>query len=389
MAESSDSDCDFLGVVPSTPTALVPATDVPADVVPVPAPVPAPAVAAPLLVAGAEHDLQVAVVDALEASRLPKWRQALTGTRPRDRDDMQKLVAGFAMRVGKLSKHIETTKAKQTDRESQLVDLVQGNLIRHTAALRVKGGQLVLNMLDGASGRSCRLTSRAWLRIAYDYQNTSDNIVAQIFKVDKHVVRRTKQVMSHIHFQEQMDTLKSLESTARAMCLAFCILSVKFDCQTRKLVATIAPTALSVCHRSSRFELLVSLSHMRLGWGNLRGDNPGLNDEQHLSIIRPVVPLTTTSAASLDYGMFKAPMISDIWDSCCATLSVAQLGVLHFGRDNAASNKKMKENRFQDLAEEYPNFLGSDKACSLHGNDLVKGAAVAMRPKVIVCLNIL
>ena len=125
--------------------------------------------------------------------------------------------------------------------------------------------------------------------------------------------------------------------------------------------------------------VLVSLSKLSCGWKVL-GESIAL---QRFEVCRPVVFLTSTSAACLTEALTIAPAIHELWKAVVSVLIRARFGVLHWSRDGAASNDKCIANLMDTLSLDHPRLLQSDKVCSMHSNHLISGSLLGEAMDVI------
>ena len=59
------------------------------------------------------------------------------------------------------------------------------------------------------------------------------------------------------------------------------------------------------------------------------------------------------------------------------------MSALHFGRDGCSANDKFLAHIMDALARAHPSLLISDKICSMHSNDLIKGCILSQSMEVV------
>ena len=126
----------------------------------------------------------------------------------------------------------------------------------------------------------------------------------------------------------------------------------------------------------------VSLSSLSFLWGD---GQSGM--KWHVqSVVRPNVALMSTNWLCLLEALFLHPAVRELSQSALHLCAAARVSFVHFGRDNASSNSKAVDHKTSELAQLYDNMLISDKVCSLHSNDLVKGAILAQTMTTVSAL---
>ena len=315
----------------------------------------------------------ILVLDEEDASA-SRLKLALRGTSPSQRTDLQKLLLCEHMRAAKQKKQYEAAVARNEQSLRGLLEVVQATALRDHAALRRSSTkhQLLSIVLANRDGASKHLTSSAWLRIAFQFQHSSDHVLAKVFSVSKPTIRHVRDVVSFMYWKHQDMLLSRIAISADLQQLAFATTSLRFDCTSR--VLSLPPMfGLPSMNKRMRFEVLVCLSEMIIGFGSIAR---GIDCIQQLNLVRPVIPLQSTNAACLDYALFEAEQVNQSWKYCSDIIRAADVAALHLGSDNASSNLKLVAHRFNQLAKDHSQLLLSHKDCSLHNNDLVKHALV-------------
>ena len=104
------------------------------------------------------------------------------------------------------------------------------------------------------------------------------------------------------------------------------------------------------------------------------------------NVVRPNVALMSTDWLCLLEALYLHPAVRELSQSALHLCAAARVSFVHFGRDNASSNSKAVDHKTSELAQRYNNMLISDKVCSLHSNDLVKGAILAQTMTTVSAL---
>ena len=314
----SDSDDDFLCLKPSRrhasqqpPVEVVVVAEV-AEVSEVPD-------AAQVGEVAEEQDAgELCLITPPVCSTATRLQQALRGVHNRDRADLQHLLLSQHMRTIKAARRHARQCEEQANMLSRHSEALAGHLVRVNSAQRVRGQSLVLSLLSGDGARHLRLSASAWVRITYEFPSCSDHAIAQIFQVDQCLVRRVRACCALVHYNRQNALLARLAAQSAQSEFAFSVFSLRFDCTSRILTAPLHPT-LSPTLRKSKFEVLVALSELCVGF---KSESPWcINAVNHVNMVRPCIPLATTAAPCIDYGLFRAPQVASQWSGVEEILS--------------------------------------------------------------------
>ena len=247
-----------------------------------------------------------------------RLKLALRGTSPTQRTDLQKLLLCEHMRAAKQKKQYEAAVASNEQSLQGLLEVVQATALRDHAAVRRSSTkrsckhELLSIVLANRDGTSRHLSSSAWLRIAFQFQHSSDHVLAKIFSVNKATIRHVRDVVAFMYWKHQNMLLSRIAISADFQQLAFATTSLRFDCTSR--VLSLPPMfGLPSMNKRMKFEVLVCLSEMIIGFGSIAR---GIDCIQQLNLVRPVIPLQSTNAACLDYALFEAEQVNQSWKYC-------------------------------------------------------------------------
>ena len=249
---------------------------------------------------------------------------------------------------------------------------------------RAAGQEIALVVHDRSQGlpKNQRLTASTMLDIAACVASASE--VARAFVIHQRSVRRIRALVAEVALSAQADTCKRLaaamvhgamvepqgdpDGNAGARPL-FCISSLAFDETAEKLsldmVKVSDPTVAANIARST-WHVLVSRHSLSLGFQNNRRIVIA-----EVPLIRPTIPLVSTSAGAVYDGLFSATMIHPHKLVEEAAFKHVPRVVWHTDRDGAFANDKCLEARRRCLPEK---VLASDMACGNHRNQLIEVA---------------
>lgn len=315
---------------------------------------------------------------------------------------MQQLLLAEHMRSRKHQQRIKRMQAANEQNLLELTGMARSKSMRRHAALRKPVGNhrpLVLAFL-GSDGKPFKLASRAWLRMAYEFQHSGDHVLAQVFAVSRPSVRHVRNMVAPLFWAHQQKLLDWVGGVGEQ--LAFVVCSLRFDCTSRTLALPPFPGFVCLLKRL-KFEVLVHLAGTSWGGGGRMVTRMGALPPHTSKIclsdltvgygsmafgvgaaqIRPIILLMSTSAAKIDFALFKAQQVRQAWCKSEQILGRSQVAALHGGSDNASSNFKASAWRFNELSKSQPHLLLTHKDCSLHNNDLIKTALVNQTMPVV------
>ena len=390
MADSDESDVDFLAGAPQ-PQAL------PASLVALP---PSPSRVDRLVAAEEASDsdvdflncgqTQVVAESGVPSQQLvavpptstelvvPGHASSVYGSGPRKRTLGQHALLAARMRECKARKRYESAESSMPQMISTAIDALQGSalvrkgrlvrmgtMVRRRQKLKPMSFAIVVRgQRDQNQGRTVRvrLATPAILDICFDEVAGAAHI-AKTFRISDTTVRRIQRCGAHVVLQRQGAKLSALVSAARTTRPRFVVSNISFDETSERLKLKVAGSNGGAC---SSWQVLVSRQSFTLGVpfdGRLRVGQ--------LDLIRPCIPLISTGAPPLYYGLFQHSAVAGISDAEAQLVEAVETAIVHHDCDGAASNLKMLAVR---LARLPASTLASVMHCGNHRNQLVEVA---------------
>lgn len=115
----------------------------------------------------------------------------------------------------------------------------------------------------------------------------------------------------------------------------------------------------------------VLVAHQSIAFGIPNSRNDDRVSRGSFDVLRPVMPLLSTSAECIYHGLFETATckrLAEMEASCCGQFGA---GVVHHSQDGATSNDRMLAARAVSLP---PHMLGSKMSCGNHRNHLCEVA---------------
>jgi hypothetical protein len=302
----------------------------------------------------------------------------LRGSHPSHRSPLQNIALCEHMRFCRSQGIVHREREQnKCDRDTHR-QLLESSAFRLNALVRHCPKTLALQV-TGLT-KTAKLSAHAWLRLAFDYTTAPISILSQVFQCARKTVNIAMKLVAIICLNIQLVFLQQLARFAQStQSLVVAVYAIQFD-ETKKNMLIPQPKHADLTKRQRRVALhvMVSLSKLACVW-ELRGNIA----RQRFEICRPVVFLTSTAAHCLAEALTTAPPIRDLWLAVVAILRAVRFGVLHWGRDGAASNDKCIASLMEQFGLEHPRLLQSDKVCSMHSNHLVTTSLIGQSMEVV------
>jgi hypothetical protein len=205
---------------------------------------------------------------------------------------------------------------------------------RNILGIRVRSG-------SASGGARSYLSPQAWLQIAFPDSTSAATSTAQLarqFNVDRETVRRATAVGVEVFMRQQSALMSAIAQHARGQRrLQWVAWSLAWD-STTKLMTLPAHPVLKPSQQRASWHCLVTLSDLICSW---EGSPPRPPVVQSAAVVRPPIPLMSTSAPCLDDALFgmscvqeftaqvedlfkQEPGPSALWLTCCPVAPVVR-----------------------------------------------------------------
>ena len=151
--------------------------------------------------------------------------------------------------------------------------------------------------------------------------------------------------------------------------------------ETQSVLALGVDKDLSMTQQRSCWQVMVSLSDVSLT--EVPDDPDAEIIADSMSVIRPPIALSNTSAEAMLHGLFYVPVVQPFAKTCANLADHVDLMTSNWSRDGAASNKRLTAHLGRNQCRK---CLFSDAVCCLHKLKLVQAALTAMFGSALIAM---
>lgn len=203
----------------------------------------------------------------------------------------------------------------------------QRAIVRHTP-----GNVLCVRALIAhgpSKGKACKIAPEALLELAYSDEHNAASTVAGIarqFHIHPRTVRRSQALMAQLYLKRQDQLLQDMAECSKRKEVSFVMWTLGWDSTLKTMTLPAHPYLMASQQRSS-WHSLVSLSDITLALrhSGAQEDNGSGGDLALRSVVlvRPPIPMMSTSAECLKDALFDCPTVSDATTSAYVMLQEA------------------------------------------------------------------
>ena len=307
--------------------------------------------------------------------------------RPSERTHLQHIALGNKMREAKLRKRLARTQEEQSQALVKAVASISDKGLTRAGVSLVarsavpgphgltsrRGPSLTVRVRARGVGTGRKLSLQECVRVAFsDLKKRND--VARVHECSTLWVTTLRMLVADCVLYWQQRLWESIWSyTPR---LGLFIQTLAFDETQEKLHLPIHPNLAPQLQRSS-WHVLVSRSTAVLAFpGAADSDDehgPLLGRSFRMQLLRPTVPLISTSAECLFEGLFRVDGVAAFTNFEQCGYEASNISICHWDTDGHFGNLKLAAKYFASLPT---NTLASHMVCMLHSGKLVETAVL-------------